>query len=668
MKSSSLLALLLAFVSIAGGERLFGQVFDFNSDRINVEELHGYWHFHTGDDAKWADPGFDDSKWQLLRSDESWSDQGYKNYAEMAWYRFELTLPATHTPLALYIPELSTSYQVFANGRLIGQFGGLPPHAEDMTGGFAKCRQIFPIPDDLGQRGGAVIIALRVWHWEYRAYNPGGPLAAISVGDANRLREWKTLQLRDAFWSMSAENVLLLGYILAGFAGLGLFALRRSEREYLWFAAFSFFAAAVCGSLIYPAFYLSKWQHYHAVLGSLLVARLGCLLMFVVSLLKERRGWLFWIAIASVSGSGLTYVPGLMGWISMQTWAAFGSLIVIPTIVCGLIMLYRAAKRGNRDARLLFVPCVLWFAADVADKAVLVLYTSGHLSYFLYQTFRELFSWPFPIPLATGAEFLTQLSFLAILVLRFARTRRDEERMAMELESARTVQAVLIPTEVPTVPGFAISALYRPASQVGGDLFQIVPATSGGVLVVIGDVSGKGMPAAMTVSLLVGTIRTLAHYTENPAEILTAMNQRMLARSAGGFTTCLALRVDSNGSMIVANAGHIAPFLDGEELAIESGLPLGLSADSTYLESRFQLKLDEQLTLMTDGVVEARSRTGELYGFERATIMATASAESIAQSAQEFGQEDDITVLTLTRRRIEEPPLLTGGVTATVHA
>ena len=81
----------------------------------------------------------------------------------------------------------------------------------------------------------------------------------------------------------------------------------------------------------------------------------------------------------------------------------------------------------------------------------------------------------------------------------------------------------------------------------------------------IGDVSGKGMPAAMTVSLLVGTVRTLAHYTQSPGEILTAMNQRMLARSQGGFTTCLVLRLDANGKLTVANAGHLAPYINGSE-------------------------------------------------------------------------------------------------------
>ena len=215
------------------------------------------------------------------------------------------------------------------------------------------------------------------------------------------------------------------------------------------------------------------------------------------------------------------------------------------------------------------------------------------------------------------------------------------------MEAARTVQQVLIPEAIPSVPGFQIESAYKPASEVGGDFFQILPTAGGGVLAAIGDVSGKGMPAAMTVSLLVGTFRTLAHYTQSPGAILAAMNQRMLVRSSGGFTTCLVLRADADGTVTVANAGHLAPYLGGKEMPVENGLPLGISAESTYAESKFHLASGQQITLCTDGVVEARNNGGALFGFERAAGISGQSAEGIALAAQAFGQEDDITVLTV---------------------
>ena len=188
---------------------------------------------------------------------------------------------------------------------------------------------------------------------------------------------------------------------------------------------------------------------------------------------------------------------------------------------------------------------------------------------------------------------------------------------------------------------------------MGGDFYQIVPTPQGGVLIVIGDVSGKGMPAAMTVSLLVGTFRTLAHYTQSPEEILKAMNQRMLARTSGGFVTCIVVRIDPNGALTAANAGHLAPYINGRELPLENGLPLGLVEASSYPESDVSLVPGATLTLMTDGVVEAQNNTGELFGFDRAATMSTESADQIARAAQTFGQEDDITVLTVSFVPIE---------------
>jgi serine phosphatase RsbU (regulator of sigma subunit) len=226
--------------------------------------------------------------------------------------------------------------------------------------------------------------------------------------------------------------------------------------------------------------------------------------------------------------------------------------------------------------------------------------------------------------------------------------KQRQNALEQEMRNARAVQQVLIPDEIASVPGFKIDTVYKSAGEVGGDFFQILPTTDNGVLVVIGDVSGKGMPAAMTVSLLVGTLSTLTQYTLSPGAILTGMNQRMLSRSRGGFTTCLVMRVDSDGSITAANAGHLPPYRNGEEIQIENGFPLGLVPDAAYIETRLQLEPQDTLTLISDGVLEARNLQGELFGFERTKSISREPAEKIARIAQAFGQEDDITVLTLS--------------------
>jgi serine phosphatase RsbU (regulator of sigma subunit) len=258
--------------------------------------------------------------------------------------------------------------------------------------------------------------------------------------------------------------------------------------------------------------------------------------------------------------------------------------------------------------------------------------------------------WPIPIPAINLADLLVQVSLLAVLVLRFARTRRNEERISSELEAARAVQQVLVPEDTPTIPGFQIQSVYKPAGQVGGDFFQILPLPQGGVLAAIGDVSGKGLPAAMMVSLLVGKLQTLADSTSSPAEILNGLNRGLHARSRGGFTTCLILRADPDGNLTIANAGHLFPYKNGAEMSIENGLPLGLSENETYTETYSRLDESEQLTLVTDGVVEARGKDGEIFGFARTQAISNLPAEAIAQTAQDFGQDDDISVIAITRK------------------
>jgi serine phosphatase RsbU (regulator of sigma subunit) len=163
--------------------------------------------------------------------------------------------------------------------------------------------------------------------------------------------------------------------------------------------------------------------------------------------------------------------------------------------------------------------------------------------------------------------------------------RREKQRLAIELEQARAIQQILIPEGVAAVPGFHIQSVYEPHGEVGGDFFQILPLTGGGALIAIGDVSGKGLPAAMQVSLLVGTLRALADSMQSPATILTAANRHMIGRSNGGFTTCLVLRVDLGGAITAANAGHLPPYCNGIEVTLDNGLPLGLDAKASYEES-----------------------------------------------------------------------------------
>jgi serine phosphatase RsbU (regulator of sigma subunit) len=231
----------------------------------------------------------------------------------------------------------------------------------------------------------------------------------------------------------------------------------------------------------------------------------------------------------------------------------------------------------------------------------------------------------------------------------------EQRRVNSELKAAQEVQTILVAAEERGAPGYAVASVYRPASEVGGDFFQVIPLDGDGTLIVAGDVSGKGLRAAMAVSLIVGAVRTLAEQDSSPAAVLAGLNRRLIGRTQGGFATCCAVRIDPTGQAMMANAGHCQPYLDGREVELPAGLPLGLVEGMTYDEIAVAIAHGQQLTLVSDGVVEARNHHGELYGFERLSQLMgeRPTAEHIANTAIDFGQDDDITVLTVTRLAAE---------------
>jgi len=235
-----------------------------------------------------------------------------------------------------------------------------------------------------------------------------------------------------------------------------------------------------------------------------------------------------------------------------------------------------------------------------------------------------------------------------IIVQRATRTSRQQTLLEGEMAAARQIQQIILPEQIETIPGFTVESVYQPARQVGGDFFQVLPAGEGGLLLVLGDVAGKGLPAAMLVSVLVGAIRATAEYTHAPAELLASLNERMMGRTKGGFSTALAAYIAPGGAVTIANAGHLSPYLDGREVDLPGALPLGIVSGASYETTQFQLAAGSRLTFYSDGVVEAQNEKGALLGFERGQEISTQSAAAIVEIAKQFGQSDDITVLAIS--------------------
>ena len=219
------------------------------------------------------------------------------------------------------------------------------------------------------------------------------------------------------------------------------------------------------------------------------------------------------------------------------------------------------------------------------------------------------------------------LGYMGFIIVSVAEARRrigiESEKAAIETElaAAREIQRIMVPQELPPTPGYTIESIYRPAAQVGGDFFQVIPLSDSQTLVVIGDVSGKGLSAAMIVSMIIGMLRTISGISNDPRQILAELNGMLFEHKHSGFVTCVAVRLDPSGSVTVANAGHLAPWLNGVEVAFSGSLPLSVVASATPEQVVLEIRPGDRLTLLTDGVVEARDQQGILFGFERTGAM-----------------------------------------------
>jgi len=463
------------------------------------------------------------------------------------------------------------------------------------------------------------------------------------------------LRLADWHWYRTSVQTLALLETLTSIGTFVLFMLRRKETEYLWFSIYMCFGAIYGWFLILsdsraiPQMPAELLAFLFQIVGAL------ALIAFYDRLLQHNRNWLFksavvctFLEIPFIFQSHL-----LRGLLSDTANLLIERLLQLPGTVWVLVVLFATAmpvsqSRTRRiDARMLLIPAFLGTLLTLFTQVASATYFLG-----LQRAIDGDFVFiedPFQITIREVIDTLSLLGVFAILVLRFARTISEQERYATEVEGARHVQQFLIPEDLPHIPGLTIESDYRPAREVGGDFFQVIPdPTDGSALILVGDVAGKGMQAGMLATLLVGAMRTAATFSSDPTIILNTLNNRLCGK---GNATCVALRIESDGAAILVNAGHLPPYLNGRELPMEGALPLGTIPNVDFPVLRFHISAGDTLTLISDGILEAQKPDGELFGFERITqhLAINSTASSLATAAQEFGQEDDITVLTIAR-------------------
>jgi serine phosphatase RsbU (regulator of sigma subunit) len=251
---------------------------------------------------------------------------------------------------------------------------------------------------------------------------------------------------------------------------------------------------------------------------------------------------------------------------------------------------------------------------------------------------------------------------------RLQRERIERERVEQELKVARRIQQASLPKEVPEPEGWHITTYYHPAREVGGDFYDFHLLPEGRLGLVVGDATGKGVPAALVMSTTCGMLQVTAQALESssPGEVLERVNEALLSRiPANMFVTCFyAILEPESGRLLYANAGHDLPYLrrrngEAEELRAR-GMPLGLMPGMGYKEGEASLRDGYGVLFYSDGLVEAHDLKGEMFGFPRlqALVAQHAEGESLVDFLMEelrsftgdgWEQEDDITLVALRR-------------------
>ncbi len=606
-------------------------------------DLPSAWLFSPTDNPENASPTLDDRSWVTLSSQQKARYDFH--HVSIGWFRMHVHLPPAASNVVLELDGTEGEYQAFANGV---QIAG-PPVLHATSNIETDFPTNYRIPQAaLRDHHGDLVLALRVdARQSYAFYQPPFASTAHLVSSGAAPRDASYRVTHNAL--PGAVNAALA--LVAGLVALALYLAMRTRREYFGAALVLFLYSAMDFLNVISYTRPVHETAYSIGFGILEAASLVANIEFVRLVLSRRSSRLLVLTeavvfLASLSVYLQAYVFGFRRWDSLFAVLIVG-LWVGPMIVAEVLqiaLLIPACRRRNVDALILLpLLCVsfiddFWGLCRVGFSRLphpinLGSLPSMHLASYVF-SFRVLDSLFFCF------------GILLFLVVRAVRVARERARVGAEIESAQTMQQLLLSRSAQPTPGFDVDSVYLPASEVGGDFFLVSPNPHDGSLtVLVGDVSGKGLQAAMRVSMILGMLRR--EDSREPANILYHLNDALHAQGCVGFTTACCLLLQADGSFRVANAGHISPYVSGAEIETSPGLPLGLVAGQEYEETKGRLGEGDRIVLMSDGVVEARGKKGELYGFDRLRALTLEPAREIAATAQAFGQDDDITVLTL---------------------
>ncbi|HEY6446421.1 MAG TPA: PP2C family protein-serine/threonine phosphatase [Acidobacteriaceae bacterium] len=595
--------------------------------------------WHAGDNSAWAAPAFDDSAWQPY---STWKIDAH---TPRLWVRCHTGLAAlrslAHPALQVHLGGASAAY---LNGALIGSSGNVASGQPNMATFYTV--PLAPASLTAASPISGATLALRITLRQMGRSDS----AQILLGDEQALRD------RHAAAALSGA----LGYLpialcfsligVVGFMLLGLWVTDRSRLELLFLAIDCWL---LCMLRLSEFFQSALIPASLVLFDTLQLAGEFLLIPWVLFLFRiagRRVPRLLWVAVViptiAFAGSFTAniFLPAALNLREDALYLHFSGYIFPVAMACcaAPLVAFWPLHRISRRLRAVAFFCIAWGAAEFLWFACWEALTVGILNN-AQTTHVQSY-----LLILRGAT--TLCSVLALLTILFREQRRiaeDRALLAGEMQAAREIQSLLAPAVLETIPGFQVDVAFHPMRDVGGDFYLCRALPDGRQRILVGDVSGKGTAAAMTATLLIGAAERRG--ADSPAALLQHLNSVLRSSRVGGFATCLCADVASDGSVSLANAGHLPPYCRGQEIPVVSELPLGVNApgEPAYEETRFTLQPGDSLTFLSDGVVEAQNAAGELFGFDRAQRISRESAESIAHAASAHGQRDDITVLTL---------------------
>ncbi|MBV8672339.1 MAG: SpoIIE family protein phosphatase [Acidobacteriaceae bacterium] len=605
--------------------------------RSGLIELNQGWLEHDGDDAEWSRPEFNDSAWTTVDLDDLGpAPIGWR------WYRRKVNFGPDQPELRLLLAGGQGTYELFVNGtRMPG------PTLDSSLLVRRPVEAVFPVSDT----NGSFEIALRTripsgyaaWHLPQ--------FTNVTVGLPTAIEYERQALESQRLYGLATSICINLLLCLTGAAVLALYALQRTEREYIFLGLYLLLVGISNGLSTLQSAGLAPLSANFLIADPMIYAWVIAQVEFTYSFARQRVGRIWRIYEVALIVPAALAILTWTGVFSSDTYVLIEAAATAPVGLLLSALLFVWYRRGNREAGWLILPSLAPAVSNALFDLGTASITLGWRS--LYFLVESIHVGPVVLQLVDLGAFLFLLSIVVVMFFRFTRVSRERARAAAELAAAQEIQRRLVPAALPSLPNYLIEAAYLPAREVGGDFYQVIPQTDGSILIVLGDVSGKGLGAAMTGAFAIGALHALAAEISDPPALLSRLNRETLRGKDSGFITCVCVKLHPRGDMTISNAGHLSPYRNGEELSCEGGPPLGLFPDLVYSESRFEFNCGDSLTLLSDGVVEARNAADEMFGFEKTQALSTRSAIEIATAAQQFGQEDDITVLRLTHTPAE---------------